>query len=213
MPTLSQKDSQALDVLDRWRETVIDESDEMSSWIRTPIAKRYLNGWPEEPKSFYSDTSYVIHWIATHHPSVPTEPLLELYGLITAWHKDLDDKSAPSEGTLEAAVGKARVVLSVAECAILKNVHPMNDAPPPSLTTNAAAVYEMLCALPPHRAMLGREIVDALNAEHGTLIDESTLTRRIIPALKPYGIENKRRVGYRITPGKRPPPGPAPENN
>ena len=79
-----------------------------------------------------------------------------------------------------------------------------NGADPPPLSKHASAIYEMLCELPGHRAMLGREIIDAIYKKLNILIDESTLTGRLIPELKPYGVENKHRIGYRIPPRKRP---------
>lgn len=76
------------------------------------------------------------------------------------------------------------------------------DLPP--LTPSAAAVYEMLLSLPAHRAMMGPQILDKLSQEHTIEIDQSTLTGRIIPALKPYGVEGVHKVGYRVKPSRRP---------
>ncbi len=51
--------------------------------------------------------------------------------------------------------------------------------------------------------MTGPEILDAL-VEQDVIIDQSTLTQKIIPELKPYGLRNKPRVGYHIPAAERP---------
>ncbi|MHC4111947.1 MAG: hypothetical protein ACYSUY_12800, partial [Planctomycetota bacterium] len=68
------------------------------------------------------------------------------------------------------------------------------------LSANAAAVYELLKALPQYRGMKGREILKALeNQQQPIFIDQSTLTKNIIPELRPYGVRNKRGAGYYIS--------------
>jgi len=68
------------------------------------------------------------------------------------------------------------------------------------LSANAAAVYELLKALPQYRGMKGREILKALeNQKQPIFIDQSTLTKNIIPELRPYGVRNKRGAGYYIS--------------
>ena len=75
---------------------------------------------------------------------------------------------------------------------------------PKPLTDKAAAVLELLQALPPHRGMKGADILDALNKRKPPMnFDQSTLTARIIPELKPYGAKNRRGVGYYIDPTMR----------
>ena len=68
----------------------------------------------------------------------------------------------------------------------------------PPLSANAGAVYELLKALPEHKAMTGKEIITALDEKEKIFIDQSTLTKSIIPALQPYGVRNKRGAGYYI---------------
>jgi hypothetical protein len=75
----------------------------------------------------------------------------------------------------------------------------------PTLSANAAAVYEILLALPDYRGLQGPKIVQRLKAERGISISEEGLRSRLIPELKPYGIENTPRIGYRISPDHRPP--------
>jgi len=79
---------------------------------------------------------------------------------------------------------------------------PDESRSPPPLTDRAAAVYELLKALPPHRGMKGPAILDGLGKQD-MLCDQSTLTKRIIPALRRYGVVNKPGVGYYIDPSKR----------
>jgi len=73
----------------------------------------------------------------------------------------------------------------------------------PILSEAAACVYEILLAQPPHRGLTGPELLKKMDAKE-CCIDQSSLTGRIIPALKPYGVENAPRKGYRIPASKRP---------
>lgn len=74
----------------------------------------------------------------------------------------------------------------------------------PILSQAASIAYEVLLDQPPHRGLTGPELL-LLMDERGCPSDQSTLTSRIVPELKPYGIENAPRKGYRIPPSKRPP--------
>jgi hypothetical protein len=65
------------------------------------------------------------------------------------------------------------------------------------LSDNQAAVYDLLKNLPEHKAKTGKEILQELQ-NNGLIIDQSTLTKNIIPALRPYGVKNKRGAGYYI---------------
>lgn len=79
--------------------------------------------------------------------------------------------------------------------------HPSSDLP--VLSPAAAAVYEILLEVPPHRGMTGPKLLDALE-KRGVYTEQSTLTSRIIPELKAYGVEGVPRKGYRIPLSKRP---------
>jgi hypothetical protein len=63
------------------------------------------------------------------------------------------------------------------------------------LTSAAACAYEILLALPPYRGLTGPELLAEMDRK-GANIDQSTLTKRIIPQLKQLGLQNRRRVGY-----------------
>lgn len=65
------------------------------------------------------------------------------------------------------------------------------------LTEQAGIVLEILEALPPGHAMTGPKILDTLaDRDPPIFLDSGVLTGRIIPALRAYGVRNKRRVGY-----------------
>ena len=82
---------------------------------------------------------------------------------------------------------------------------PPGDTPTdlPPLSENAVKVREILLGLPPDQALTGPKLLDVL-ATQDVFIDQGTLTKRIIPELKPYGVQNKPRVGYYIPASKRP---------
>lgn len=80
---------------------------------------------------------------------------------------------------------------------------PGAPAPPavqlPPLSPKAAAVRKVLLGLPPDGAMPGPKLLRALGDQTPRVtLSESELTSRIVPELKPWGIENKPRVGYYI---------------
>lgn len=66
------------------------------------------------------------------------------------------------------------------------------------LSENQTAVYDLLKNLPEYKAMTGKEILRQLEDEKAIIMDQSTLTKNIIPALRPYGVKNKRGAGYYI---------------
>ena len=65
----------------------------------------------------------------------------------------------------------------------------------PPLSDKAAAVLKLLKGLPEHRGLTGKEILEELDGQ-GAFLDQSTLTKSIIPALRLYGVKNKRGAGY-----------------
>lgn len=71
------------------------------------------------------------------------------------------------------------------------------------LSEKANKVYAILLALPPERGLIGKALLEKLDGQ-GVFIDHSTLTSRIIPELRPYGVMNKPRIGYYIPPEHRP---------
>ena len=65
------------------------------------------------------------------------------------------------------------------------------------LSNKARAVLNLLQELPPNQALTGPKILKELD-DKKIIIDQSTLTKSIIPALKPHGVKNKPRIGYYI---------------
>lgn len=65
------------------------------------------------------------------------------------------------------------------------------------LSDKGLAVLDLLQNLPPNKALTGRLIIDELSKKN-VFLDQSTLTKSIIPALKPHGVKNRRRIGYYI---------------
>ena len=79
-----------------------------------------------------------------------------------------------------------------------------NRFPLPTLSKKAAVALEILRNLPPEQALTGPRLIDALSDhDDGVDTDQATLTGRIIPALRPYGVENIPRLGYRVAPHRR----------
>jgi hypothetical protein len=71
------------------------------------------------------------------------------------------------------------------------------------LTPDAGQLYEMLCSLPEHKAMTGPKILDWFSEVHGRFIDQGALNK-ILKSLRPYGLDNARRIGYYIPLAVRP---------
>lgn len=67
---------------------------------------------------------------------------------------------------------------------------------PPS--KNAEIVFDLLDKLPPYKALTVPEILDAVSKKHGKAWDEKELYDRVFPQLRPWGLENKPRIGYWI---------------
>ena len=73
----------------------------------------------------------------------------------------------------------------------------------PVLSDSAAIAYEILLELEPYKGLKGTELLQVMD-NRGYPTDQSSLTSRIIPELKLYGVENVPRKGYRIPESKRP---------
>lgn len=66
------------------------------------------------------------------------------------------------------------------------------------ISDKTAAVYELLKMMPEHRGLTGRKIIEELSKKN-IFIDQSTLTKNIIPILKKdYGVKNQPRIGYYV---------------
>jgi len=66
-----------------------------------------------------------------------------------------------------------------------------------------ALLYEHLLTLPEHKAMNGPAILEWL-AKKSHVVSEDTFYKDILPVLEPYGLMNKKRIGYHIPLSERP---------
>jgi hypothetical protein len=77
------------------------------------------------------------------------------------------------------------------------------DADEPLNETNRA-VLEELRRVPPGEGLTGKQLIKRLEQRKPQiLIIAGTLRKHVVPALKPYGMLNKKGVGYYIDPAKR----------
>lgn len=65
------------------------------------------------------------------------------------------------------------------------------------LSGKALAVLHLLREQPPNQGLTGPQILTKLD-DKKIIISQSALTKSIIPALKPHGVRNKKRIGYYI---------------
>jgi hypothetical protein len=138
----------------------------------------------------YGVVAVLFNKYAEEHGETPVEPeiLSDIEipaGCETLWEKEW------SNGVKPALVNALKAVNQD-----LASEQKKKEKPP--LGEKAAAVYEILKALPEHKALTGKEILQQLE-EKGIITDQSTFTKSIIPALRPYGVKNKRGAGYYIT--------------
>ncbi|QDV90619.1 hypothetical protein RAS2_16990 [Phycisphaerae bacterium RAS2] len=150
---------------------------------RTPDGKLYR----------YCEDAAELHWTGEIADRVPTdrtrEDIIGKYELLRALgprinHAELERREADELETFERLNRLREVDDRGSECL-------------PGLSVNAAEVYELLIELPLYRCLTGPEIVEKLR-EKRIYISEESLRSRIIAELKPYGIENAPRKGYRI---------------
>ncbi len=86
-----------------------------------------------------------------------------------------------------------------------ERIRPLEKGDLPPLSPVAALWYDILLELPAHKGLTAPQVIDEIRKRDSMkLVAESTLRGRIKADLEPYGIENKRRIGYRIKPSKRP---------
>ena len=107
---------------------------------------------------------------------------------------DWDDILAHIEVSLckteqKTKLGEGGKIGDVEDAAIIANNEPLSD--------KALAVLNLLQNLPPNQGLTGSKIIDKLSKQY-IFLDQSTITKSIIPALKPHGVKNKPRIGYYI---------------
>jgi len=81
----------------------------------------------------------------------------------------------------------------------IKDSEPLVNTPNLTpLSPNAQIVYDILTNLPAHKALKTPDILDEVYKKTGKIWDEKELYDRVFPQLRPWGLKNKRRVGYWI---------------
>lgn len=104
------------------------------------------------------------------------------------------DEAEPTVEHLDAAI---RSLIAVSTEWPTQSVAPLND-------TNRAVLDELL-RLPLGEGMTGKQLLARLAARKPKVdIQEITFRKHVRPALKPFGLLNKRGVGYYIDPSRRP---------
>jgi hypothetical protein len=71
-----------------------------------------------------------------------------------------------------------------------------NNRRRPPLADDAKAVLEILEALPERDGLQGKELLIKVEKEKNVVIRHDELTKRIIPKLRPYGVDNEPGAGY-----------------
>lgn len=102
-----------------------------------------------------------------------------------------------AESTVEHLDSAIRALIVASKEWPHKSIAPLND-------TNRAALEELL-RLPLGEGLTGKQLLKRLAAREPTVdIQEITFRKHVRPALKPFGLLNKRGVGYYIDPSRRP---------
>jgi hypothetical protein len=171
----------------------LDGLEEFGKFLdRQPIAmvmiKAANNGiLPDDAwqKSYDEGYQYVIEF-CNYDPSLPSPPAPEDdpqrgFKSLQRWHIQAVNPIGPNEDSAEGTRKKEKKQDKTA------TLEP--------LSYKAAAVLTLLENLPVGRALTGKKILGELDKQN-IFIDQGTLTKRIIPALKPYGVKNKPRIGY-----------------
>ncbi len=152
-----------------------------------------VNPWPSEDTSFNDEDGPAFQAAILSSEGAAYHGLL--YRLKYKASYMLAQKGS---AILDAFLGVVRADLETAAKEVGRGREQENRERQEPLSENAAAVYELLQALPPHKAMTGRDILTALETQKNIITDQSTITKSIIPALRPYGVKNKRGAGYYI---------------
>jgi len=122
----NQEDDLTQRLCERWIETARDEVDDIGGWRDPPVedicgfadedneALAYRD-WPKSPDRFFSDTSYLVGWIARRFPKVDPTPLLEVHGAVSAWHEDRTAERIPEQRVLFATLERAVLAIHVVQ--------------------------------------------------------------------------------------------------
>ena len=164
------------------------------------------------PDSFVGDTDALVYWFRRNRSSWkrPAARLEAMRDVLTSL-RDNGWKSAKDQSALDNLLERTFTDLSTVQQKVTQklievfgtNVKSALGSHRPPLTKKPAAIYRILLELPEHKALTGPAIVAEL-LKVGIATDESTMRRHFLPRLRPYGLRNKRRVGYYIPLEDRP---------
>jgi hypothetical protein len=138
-----------------------------------------------EPEQCDSDAKYlkILKSLLTQRCNVQNPDELswgDILAHIAIFSQKTEHKTKPGEGD-KRGDKESDIIIS--------NNEPLSD--------KALAVLKLLQNLPPNKALTGPKILKQLDTRK-IFIDQSTLTKSIIPALKAHGVKNKPRLGYYI---------------
>lgn len=145
---------------------------------------------------------------------LPTSELShEALVALTMAYEAMGQPDVPAEdyllnGDAEAAVGCIREAFQRAcersgqslhelEARLLVAAETMAERKP-LLTEHERQVLDIIAAQPEGNGISGRDIIAEVRHRHNRVLEQSTLSGRIIPRLKTYGVRNRPRVGYYV---------------
>lgn len=118
----------------------------------------------------------------------PDEVRRQIYAVV-----EVADSADPTVEALDAAI---RSLVSASPSWSVASLEPLNET--------QQAVWDELVELPPEEGCMAKQLVARLKLRKPSIeIEETTLRKHVIPALKKRGLKSKRGVGYYIDPGRR----------
>lgn len=125
-------------------------------------------------------------------------------GGFSDWHPSLHETRRKIEAEFDAAMRRRADVVNqlLAGVSRFRATEPPPPLAPPPLTETERRVLDVIKAQPDGSGISGREIIRELNRQNFP-IEQSTLTRHIIPRLRNFhGVRNRKSVGYyHVKPG------------
>lgn len=135
--------------------------------------RRFVSEWRDIKTSFLHDLNV---------RGFDKEPL-------RAYYEVQKDFFYESSVIISRLLEREKEITQAEDAIITANNEPLSD--------KALGVLNLLKHLSANKALTGRQIIDELSKKN-VFLDQSTLTKSIIPALKPHGVKNKPRIGYYI---------------
>ena len=119
-----------LGVIERWKQTAADEVDGIGGWRDADPGDRLHKFWSDPvrhkdtehggtmPRMFYTDTAYLLGWVASNHEKLDPTPLQDIYDAVAAWHDDHNAERVPEQRVLVRMLDRAVQVVQAMENAI-----------------------------------------------------------------------------------------------